>query len=287
MPFLPLGKLPMSRVPLVEHTWIDLSILELCEACANLQEKELSRLPALDFHDLAWHRFFPRGASWAAPKEADPNVFTEARQRAKANLRLFRGETKEIDARPFLCFDDYAKWERRKIPGDLAQLRREGLVLESWNTWIGNYFCTMPADFHGYLVSPIKHPCPVAEGQDYVVHENTDRVAAALKERNNVHVQLLNLGNSSIFTGTIGNILSPKQREMLEGLQQCPLTRRGEGATLRGDPAANSCRQVDMPLSVPRLCGNLTTESRGTHRGLNRFASMARKALKRTTAKPK
>jgi hypothetical protein len=57
-PYLPFGH-RRHYLPLIDHVWIDLRFLELVEACAFLHEKGFARLPAIDPHPLAWHRFFP------------------------------------------------------------------------------------------------------------------------------------------------------------------------------------------------------------------------------------
>jgi hypothetical protein len=127
----------LKFVPLVGGKWVDRYWLERAEMCALLTERGYERLPAADPHPLAWERFYPPGTDWSAPVEANPSVLRSAGREARQRLEGFRGGTRDIGGRTYLCFEDYLRWPLRKVPGELGSLAlsEPGLVVKSWNGW--------------------------------------------------------------------------------------------------------------------------------------------------------
>jgi hypothetical protein len=196
LPYLPLGHLAVCRVPLLQSAWIDRSVIELCEACALLHDKKFTRLPALDPHVLAWHRFYPPDTRWPPP-EAKPEIFEEARHQARAHLGQFKGEILEIGGRPFISFEKYARWERRKVPGDLGAHDglQEGLDVCAWNAWIESNWGAEEADFHGELITRLDHPLPVRFGHEFNVY-SAQETAACMQERSQALFEVMELVRS-------------------------------------------------------------------------------------------
>jgi hypothetical protein len=134
---IPFDNWLLKFVPLVGGKWVDRYWLELAEMCALLTERGYERLPAADPHPLAWERFYGPGTDWSAPGEADPSVLRVAGREARQHLEGFRGGTRDIGGRNYLSFEDYLRWPRRKLRGDLGALAlpEPGLLVRSWNGW--------------------------------------------------------------------------------------------------------------------------------------------------------
>jgi hypothetical protein len=142
MPFLPLGTFWLSRVPLVNHLWIDAHLLSLAEACARLHANRYTRLPASDFHPLAWHRFYRPGTRWTDPRPAPAGLLEESVADAQRRMTRAKWRRQEVGGRLFLHVDDYARWTGRCVPGDLTDPahRQKGLVVHHWNAWVLEYY---------------------------------------------------------------------------------------------------------------------------------------------------
>jgi hypothetical protein len=222
MPYLPLGESALSRVPLVEGAWIDRSVLELCEACALLYEGGFTRLPAMDFHNLAWHRFYRPGTAWAAPTAEDHGVFEQARKKARAYLGRFCGETREFEGRPFVRLHDYAAWERRHVPGDVAAeaMRETGLVVCSWNSWVNEFSQDGQCDLFGEVIRTIRHPCSFCRGKDFLAYEDRDAGVAALQEKNHGLAAIMSLAASAPSTDAEAEVMTVRQHKIISALKQ-------------------------------------------------------------------
>jgi hypothetical protein len=234
MPYLPLGRFRMCRVPLVDGTWIDRTVIELCEACAHLHDKGFSRLPPRDYHHLAWHRFYPRGTYWASPKAAGPDTLEEARREAWSRLGRLRTRTREIDGRPFIHFEDYWKWNGRKVPGDLSapHLRQDGLEVCSWNSWIHGLSEDGRVNHYGYMVTRIEHPCPARPGRDFCAYEDPCKAKEALRERTQALATVAKL----LMYVPEAEGRTPLQRQVLGALDGRALTKEALANYLNCDP---------------------------------------------------
>jgi hypothetical protein len=237
MPYLPLGQLEVSRVPLLDGTWIDRSVIEVCEACALLHDQGFTRLPALDTHPLAWHRFYPPGRRASSSPQADPQIFEEARHQARARLGRFKGRTYEINGRPFIDFQDYAAWERRRVPGDLTApyLLKDGLEVCAWNSWVDSISVEGEPDFFGEVVARIDHPFPVRLGREFSVHD-VNEAGVRLKERSKAISQIMDLVRSIPPGLHPSPKMEPLQQEILKALDGRVLSKDQLAGLLPCDP---------------------------------------------------
>jgi hypothetical protein len=193
---VPLDDWLLKFVPLVEGKWVDGHWLVLIETCALLTERGYERLPAADPHPLAWERFYPSGTDWCDPVEADPSVLRSAAREARQHLEGFRGGTRDIGGRTYLCFEDYLRWPRRKVAGDLGSLAlpEPGLVVKSWNGWAeapsragGAHLCWVP-------VGDLPHPNQDFGDADMNIMEAASALEAALAARQEAMAGLFKLG---------------------------------------------------------------------------------------------
>jgi hypothetical protein len=227
LPYLPLGRVNLSRVPLIDGQWIDRSVIELCEACAYLHDEGFTRMPPLDYHRLAWHRFYPPGTSWASPQPAEPALLFDARDDAERRLGQLQAHTTEINGRPYICYRDYAAWERRRVPGDLttADLRGAGLKVCSWNAWIDSFSEQAPIKFLGERLGRLEHPFPVNHERDFIICDDVTGLLGILKERCQALSKVIEIARSLPSALRDPSGLTDRQHEILDALDGKALTK--------------------------------------------------------------
>src|SRR5262249_40374925 len=160
---------------LVDGAWIDRYVVELAEWSATLLQDGFQRLPAIDEHPLAWDRFYPPETHWSVPHEATNDQVAGAWEQVCKKLATWSGRTKYIDGRLYLHFDDYLRWPKRGIPGELEAHCKEGLVISSWNAYLDREWGGGEAQITPWVVaSKIKPNLPCRRGQDFVVYSTPE-----------------------------------------------------------------------------------------------------------------
>ncbi len=223
---LPLGSPSLTRIPLVEGVWIHRHVVELAEWCAELVTAGYRRLPSLDPHRLAWHRVYPRDTDWTTPREADPDAIAELRQRASARLGRYRGRAREVGGGTHLHIDDYAEWKHRLVPKDLLAQRTPGIVVESWNAWIGQASDDGRVDFLGELVTRVAHPVAVRQGVDFAPMEPA-ACSASQRRRSEAVLELRALAAD--------RVIRTRPEELFTQVQLAILQALAENSTLTAD----------------------------------------------------
>jgi hypothetical protein len=218
---LPFGPPSLTRIPLVEGSWIDRHVVELAEWAAGLVRAGCRVLPALDPHRLAWHRVYPADTDWTAPNEADPAAVAAQRDRAAERLTRFPYRTREIDGRAHVRVEDYASWADRQVPGDLLDHRSPGVGVESWNHWIGAHSDDGRVDVFGDVVGAIAHPVALQGGRDYVVASG-DALARARQLRSAALAELFATPCERISMTNPGDQFTPVQIDILRALRRRP-----------------------------------------------------------------
>jgi hypothetical protein len=123
----------LRDTPLMDGEWLDRYVAALAEWGARLQGQGYQLEEPDDSHPLAWYRIFDPEAG----AEADVMVLKQIWQQTEKHLGRFPGRTRDIQGRPYLHYPDYLRWRGRKAKGDLQSGLRRGLVLSSWNRWVG------------------------------------------------------------------------------------------------------------------------------------------------------
>lgn len=182
MPYLPLGGVLLSFIPLIEGVWIDLEALALSEACASLMRAGYVRLESDDPHRLARHRLYPRRTWWGYPKPSERHVFLDAADRARLSLAACPARTRMIAGRQHIDFGEYAAREDRGIPSNPGAGLCDGLWLEGWNAWAQDPDVQQHG-LAGLPVAPLTHPCRFGEDKDYARFESQAEAEAALGAR--------------------------------------------------------------------------------------------------------
>ena len=122
----------LKEAPLVDGDWIDRYTVELAEWGARMMEKGFLLEESKDSHPMAWHRIIDP----ADESAANAAVTMKLWQRTMKHLAAFPGRTSVIDERPYLSFEDYAKWRGRRNKGDIKPGMGTGMVVGRWNQWV-------------------------------------------------------------------------------------------------------------------------------------------------------
>jgi hypothetical protein len=204
LPHLPLGSQWLGYVPLVGGCWIDLRTVELCEASASLQKKGFTRLPSLDRHSLAWHRFYAPHTRWQDPIEAPRERFLEALDDARKALVRMPGPRNDFGGRPFVRVEDYARWGRRRLPGEYLreEYRLVGIHVRRWNEWIDEHANDGVVDLYGTPLTRVESPSHLREGESLATHPTVTEAESALRRRNDAVRCLARLARSQLPTGS-------------------------------------------------------------------------------------
>jgi hypothetical protein len=252
MPYLPLGHDWLSRVPLLDHVWIDRTIVALCETSALLEREEgYTRLPPRDPHTTAWHRFFPPGTRWA-PATATPHTGFHARlSQVTAVVRAMPARDRCVAGRRYVHIDDYAAWGGRRVPLYLldAAHREQGLAIGPWNDWVRDNADDGRVDLFGTPVGTIPHPWGLRTGERIHVSPSPDAAEAALGERTRALDQLYLAGLKLSVGRADGPDLSQRQQNFLEALQPGPLH-----AGNLAKQAGYHRRTLFKPRGITELC---------------------------------
>lgn len=109
----------LREAPLVDGEWLDRYLAELATWGALLRAK------GYDVHEndhpLALVAFVRSDG-----KETDQVELQALRQRAARSLSKFPGRTRKIDGQPYVHFEDYRRWPRRKVRGSLSSGVKKG-----------------------------------------------------------------------------------------------------------------------------------------------------------------
>jgi hypothetical protein len=220
MPFLPLGPNWLSRVPLLERAWIDRRIVELCEATALLADGGYYHLPAADPHSLAWHRFFPPKTRWTSPHTAPHSNFLDALRQSAAAVREMPGRTCQISGRTFVHVDDYAVWERRRVPDDLSSpgMRGDGIAWARWNAWVHANANGGVVEVAGHHVSGLGDKWDVRDGEALRIYPSSGQAELALGERLRALDQLSTAALRAAARSSPKSVYTDLQRRILTAL---------------------------------------------------------------------
>ncbi|MHB1345441.1 MAG: hypothetical protein ACYCX3_13950, partial [Thermoleophilia bacterium] len=139
----------LRDVPLVEGEWADRYVLVLAEYGALLAKQGYEVRPPDDDHPLAWSRVFRDG------QEMQPEETQALLTQAELHLAKSPGEVRLIDGRPYLRLKEYAKWRSRRVKGKLDGQISDGLVRESWNTWMEGQQSNRPLELAGVRVEKL------------------------------------------------------------------------------------------------------------------------------------
>ncbi len=181
----------------------------------------------------------PAQDSLGGASAADIDTFETFRTKAERNLQRFCGKSKEIDGRAFIHWDDYVGWEGCQVPGDLKaqDFKRNGLVISSWNSWLGD--CTnriplkIPKSFYGMLDHPItaRLEKPLFSDQKTVA-----QAAVELRARNKALDLALSLVISTFVGERESQVPTRLQLEILNVLNGNALTKEKLAFKLACDP---------------------------------------------------
>lgn len=226
LPFLPLGQSWLSRVPLRDGVWIDRKLLELCEASAVLAGRGYTRLPAIDPHSLAWHRFYPPNTRWASPSAAPQSVFCNALNEAAAAVRKMPTRVRQIQGRPFAHIEDYGAWIGRRMPGHLQVpgMQQDGISRTRWNTWVRENADEAVVEVADYRLTTVSHKWDVRDGETVCLHCSQEHAGAALEERQRALGQLYAAAQSAAARSSPFIILTELQRRILACLERRAMT---------------------------------------------------------------
>ena len=61
--------------------------------------------------------------------KAEPADLQELHLKASRHLKKFPGRTQQIEGRPFIRFEDYCKWQGRKVKGNLLEKVEDGMII--------------------------------------------------------------------------------------------------------------------------------------------------------------
>ncbi len=221
MPSLPLGAPWLSRVPLLDGTWIDRRVVELSEASAHLEGRGYTRLPAVDRHSLAWHRFYPPGTRWTSPRPAPRACLAEALGKAVGLVRRMRMRVRQFGGRDFLHVDDYVRVGNSRVTEALVFPggTEEGIAVRRWNDWVWENGEGGRVNLCGTQMSPIASPWGLREREGIEVFSSLEDAEIALAERNEGLGQLCMLGMQAAARADKDFTLSPLQVRILEALK--------------------------------------------------------------------
>jgi hypothetical protein len=163
LPYLPLGDNQWWwwLIPLVDGSWIDRRLVELCEVTARLGGRGFIRVPPLDPHLLAWHRFFPRHSRWQEPPdEASPHKVLKVLKAVTAQAKGLRVGRWTASGRPLIHVEDYLQWGHRQVPEAalVKEARGRGLVVTRWNAWIRDQAVDGAVPHLGLHLTRIRRP---------------------------------------------------------------------------------------------------------------------------------
>jgi hypothetical protein len=207
------------------------------------------RLPADDPHRLAWHRFYPPGTDWYAPRPAGPDDTLDAMREAAENLTRYRGRTRVIGDREYLHLEDYDGWRDRRVPGSLLDGRSYGLVVPAWNRWVRKNSRSGLVDFHGTFVGAVEHPVPLMAGTDYRIVADPEALRDTLDRRQAAQSELRDLAFYAAVKVAPEDIFTELQREIIDALRRNgPLTADEIASKL-----SRSRRQLFNPGGLPEL----------------------------------
>jgi hypothetical protein len=226
MPFLPVGAVWLSRVPLIEKVWMDRRVVELCEASALLAAAGYIRLPPSDPHSLALHRFFPLDTQWKSPAPAPHGHFFEALRQAEAAVRTMPARSYEISGRPFVFFDDYAAWPGRRVPDDLRSpgMKEDGIVRARWDALVDEYAEDGLIEVAGYYLSKLSVGWDLADGETVRIYSSLEAASSALDERLPALDELALVAANAAARSTWGRGWSELQRRIFTCLQGRAMT---------------------------------------------------------------
>jgi hypothetical protein len=220
LPYLPLGGNWLSYVPLVDGHWVDRRVVELCEASAFLKERGFTRVPSLDGHSLAWHRFFPAHTRWRDPKEAPREEFLTALEEISGTVSTIPGSPREIAGRPFVHIDDYARWRSRHVPRDyMAEAARHvGIPIGRWNAWIEQDGPDGKVDLFGTVLTKVESPRLLREGESFTPFTAPEQAEQAIEQRAEVIRGLVRLASFQAAPSGSDSAVRGRQLRILQAL---------------------------------------------------------------------
>ena len=166
----------LSDAPLVESEWVDQYVVELAEWGARLAQQGLVVEESDDPHPLAWFGITDSEEG----SEANSDLTNKLWQQTLRHLDRFPGQTREMDGRKYLNWDDYLKWRGRRVKGNIASGLSPGLVVSRWNRWVEEQGGDGKATLAGTLVGKLS--CH-AERYHYQVHEGIEGLDLERRQR--------------------------------------------------------------------------------------------------------
>jgi len=222
LPYLPLGEDWLSYIPLVDQRWIDRRLVELCETTAILHQRGYTRMPPLDAHSMAWHRFYCPHSRWRAPKEASREPFLTTLDEVTAAVRSMPGRPVVINGRPYIDVEAYTRWGGRHVPYEyLAEdARHIGIPVQRWNEWIQEHGSDGKVELPvlTLVLGEVESPLHLYEGESIAPLPATEEAEQALAQRIRAIQALGRLAENQPAEANSAEWLTPRQRNILEAL---------------------------------------------------------------------
>lgn len=221
LPYVPLGDDRLSDIPLIDGCWLDQRLIELCETAAHLHQEGFTRVPPIDRHRVAWHRFFPPHTRWQGPRESPPERFWETLDKVGQKIRNLPARRSEVSGRTVVHIDDYAGWKGCWVPRDylVADARHIGIPVRRWNDWIRQNGDGDTLDLFGTMIGVVEHPFDVGLYSSIAVHATMEQSKEAMGRRSKVVHDLVQLASYQPEPPRSRTKLTGRQRRILLALQ--------------------------------------------------------------------